>query len=110
MTKLEPLDEPLKGVHTSNPGPKFDPVTASNDELKANYLPPRPDARATPTAFANWQRALGTKPHYAPSNPAKLAGADEDKIFVVTHPNDGRTQGSSGNWSGGYVRPSNDDD
>jgi Peptidase A4 family len=101
---------PLKGVHTSAPDPSFDPLTASDADLAANYLPPRPDSRTAPTAFANWQRALGTRPRFVASaaTPAAEPPPDKDKVFF-THPNDGRTQASSGNWSGGLVRPRNDD-
>jgi hypothetical protein len=112
MTTVDTQDAlALKGIHTSAPDPSFDPITASDDDLKANYLPPRPDSRAAPAAFANWQRALGTRPRFVASvaNPvAKPPPSGKDRVFF-THSNDGRTQASSGNWSGGYVRPPNDD-
>ena len=36
----------------------FDPRDASDEELRARALPPRPDAKLVPRAFANWVRLM----------------------------------------------------
>jgi len=93
----------LKGIRINFPDVTFDALNASDEALSAHFLPPRPDARHAPAAFANWVRAMASRPLFPPQpfDPEETA----EHILIRTHPNGGVTQESSGNWSGGYVRP-----
>ncbi len=43
------------------PTANFDPASASDADIAANGLPPRPDKQVSPGAFAAWERAVTSK-------------------------------------------------
>jgi hypothetical protein len=93
----------LKGIRINFPDVAFDALNASDEALGVHFLPPRPDARRAPVAFANWVRAMASRPVFPPQPLDPEATAEH--ILIRTHANGRVTQESSGNWSGGYVRP-----
>jgi hypothetical protein len=94
---------PPPGTSTNPPPPNFDPLspTTTAADLKKYCLPPKPDPGQAPTAFANWQRAMASRPSYPTVIPVPTHGVVPR---IATHPNRLVTQGSSQNWSGGFVR------
>src|SRR5260221_2293031 len=99
--------DPLKGIKTNFPDQSFDPLAASDEDLARHFLPPRPDSQQAPTAYANWERAMASRPRFPPNTLSSLLFGKD--IQIVTYANRTLTQGSSQNWSGGFVRPQNFD-
>jgi Peptidase A4 family len=96
----------------ASPGPGFDPLTAPDDVLEQFKLPPRPDRKTAPRAFANWQRAMSPPLRFvAPERLPDLV-ADLHNVFTVTGDRRqrqfvtglGQTEEMSRNWSGAYIR------
>ena len=89
----------------SVPGPEFDPLVATPEELESFKLPPRPDPNTNPRAFANWRKAMSPPLVF-------LAGGDATSLFEIsvrsrqlqfqTSPDD--TKAMSSNWSGACIR------
>ncbi len=80
------------------PSADFDPILASDAEIAANGLPPRPGKAASSGAFASWQRAVTS--HAVRVLPVLRQtdirhGPSRDRGITAT-------TGLSGNWSG-YV-------
>jgi len=93
----------LKGIRINAPDVAFDPLAADDAALAEHCLPPRPVQAQTPVAFANWYRAMASRPGFPPVSPqAPLFGAN---VQVITGVRRAGTQESSRNWSGAYVRP-----
>jgi hypothetical protein len=90
------------GMKTNPPGDDFDALGASDEVLAQYCLPPRPNPRHMPTAYANWVRAMASRPCYVPALPPPRP-ARQHILFAIP-PNDSITQVSSSNWSGAVVR------
>lgn len=102
MTAPEPGSEAPSGSKpcVAAPPPGFDAVAATPEDLARHCLPPRPDPRCTPIAFANWVRALASRPKFP-----HRAESDLSLSVLSTWTNRSVSQASSRNWSGGVVRP-----
>ena len=84
-----------------NPAPAigdFDPPDGA--DLLEYFVQFQPDRAATPIAYCNWVRALGSRPQFV-----KQAPGDDKKAMLRTHSNRSVSQESSRNWSGAFVRP-----
>lgn len=96
----------------STPDRGFDPLTASAEELERFKLPPRPDPRQNPRAFANWRRAMSPPLRFvSPENleillkdPTALFRVAEDRRHHQFESAADSSQEVSRNWSGAYVR------
>ncbi|WP_119422762.1 G1 family glutamic endopeptidase [Desertibaculum subflavum] len=93
----------ISGIRTNFPKNPFDAIAASEEQLKAHFLPPRPDRTATPVAYANWIRAMASTPLYPDGIGHRIVPLSE--IAFLQRANRDTTQSSSRNWSGGMVRP-----
>jgi hypothetical protein len=89
------------GLHESHPPPDFDPLAPGAD-LARYFLPPRPDRRHTPLAYASWVEALAPRPQFPPKAPS--IGVQQIAAAARPQPNQTITQESSRNWSGASVR------
>lgn len=106
------ISGPLKGIRTNFPDETFDALNATPRDLALHFLPPRPDARYSPTAHANWVRAMASRPRFPPNTPTAPSTGDRISIgdvLIFTHPNQGVSQASSRNWSGAFIRSRNFD-
>jgi hypothetical protein len=90
------------GMATNPPGDDFDALGAPDDVLAQYCLPPRPNPRHMPSAYANWVRAMASRPHYVPALPPPSPARRH--LLIAIPPNDSITQVSSSNWSGAVVR------
>lgn len=93
----------LKGIETNPPDQSFDPLGATDAQLRTYCLPPRPDRTQLPVAYANWARALASRPRF-PAVPTRAPVFGKD-VSNLTRANRTVSQESSHNWSGGFVRP-----
>jgi hypothetical protein len=87
----------LPGVTTQADAPAgFDPAQASDDSLRANGYPPRPDALRAPRAYAAWHRAV-TAPAHRILPHLRISERKHRPIMLR-----GRTEATaySSNWSG----------
>ncbi len=86
----------------------FDPLTAGPEELELYKLPPRPDAKRTPVAFANWKRAMSQPLRFAPDAVVKRYRADPVTAFRIATQRRQQhflsSSETSRNWSGVYIR------
>jgi hypothetical protein len=80
-------------------GADFNPLTATPDELAERCLPPAPDPREAPVAYANWVRAMASRPCFVE------AVTEDDATILWTDVNRTVSEVSSKNWSGAFVRP-----
>lgn len=95
-----------KYVKVSFATAELDPRELADDELTLFNLPPRPDRKAAPHAYRNWQRAM-TPPLNLPREPERIADlfAILPKQTRLARFGNARSLGeSSRNWSGAYVR------
>jgi hypothetical protein len=93
----------LKGIRISAIDAGFDPLTATDAQLLEHYFPPRPDPLRTPIAHASWAQAMESRPFCqgAPAPP----GAFGQNVVVLMRGLRTKSQESSRNWSGAFVRP-----
>jgi hypothetical protein len=94
-------------VRLNFPPAGFDPRAASIEDLARFHLPPRPDARNAPLAFRLWSRAMSPPLFFfrTPDNAADFFARTRTRSLHRRINSPGLTEESSGNWSGGYVRP-----
>jgi hypothetical protein len=95
------MSAPAPGLYESHPPPDFDPLAAGADPARY-FLPPRPDRRHTPLAYASWVEALAPRPQFPPK--AASIGLLQLAAAARPQPNRTITQESSRNWSGASVR------
>ena len=87
------------------PGPDFNPLVATPQELERFKLPSRPDPNSNPRAFANWRKAMSPPLVF-------LERGDATSLFKVSarsrqlqfQSSLDATQAMSNNWSGAYIR------
>jgi hypothetical protein len=104
-TSRREAGNPPPGTSTNPPPSDFDPLSPETrpEDLEEYRLPPKPDPRRAPTAYANWQRAMASRPSY--SDVSAIPATPHGQVArLSTSPNRLVTQSSSQNWSGGYVR------
>jgi Peptidase A4 family len=94
----------------ASPKPDFNPLAASDDELESFKLPPRPDARSSPYAFANWRRAMSPPLRFIPNDVFRGLVLDLKNLFTIDVSRRQRPQLASdsaelsNNWSGATIR------
>jgi len=100
-------DEGLKSdvlelYRTYDPPPKdFDPITASDEQLRRHGIPRRPDPEREPKLARLWWRAFARKPKFI------KAELTIDRLMSRRNPLHGSASEFSGsNWGGAFVRSS----
>lgn len=104
----------LPGATTIDAPPAgFDPITASDEDLQYQGLPPRPNQNAQPKAYATWVKAMHasktrivptleqTTIFHGPAKPARAANPTAVESGAST-PSGKVSNATSSNWSG-YV-------
>ncbi len=113
LKKLSPqLRRYLKaGLSVNFPPQGFDPLDASDEELKQYYISPAPDKATEPRAFALWRQAMAGPLTWPVMPEGTLV---PDSVFSQTTllsnprlagPSNASFESSSANWSGAYARP-----
>lgn len=88
----------------TKPRPDFDALTASDEELAALELPPRPDQAAEPALWDMWEKFFRPSVEYRTQLP-ELSPFNAERHHREAFQRTSPRQESSNNWAGAYVTP-----